>query len=376
MKKILSLVFACILVFSQNAAFAASWVDGNVNTATAAAVTIEVAKYVSKKDATGQAYYSRLDDAAIVKAGDGVAFQAKITVPSVDNLNNQFKTTVFHAGDVLDVKIDGTNLRYGSNLGFGVAAIRIGLTAQKQTVYLEKALTAGSAVRTVTDLIGTNSGMYLDEAKEYGAVDLKVGVQFFSGLSEIAIREGDSKYKVARTATSLGTAYAGPIYAVTGDGSFLGEAAYFVTEDGDHGKAQIKEIYVGVDGCIMKVVKINGVYQCNTAAVFGNYTAASKYTGDEFLNRSLGILGFSAADALYDGSVYMDELNWAKNFGVYFSDVSSTAYAAFIPVPVTIFASAQTDIPKTGSCASPMGFVLLALGLASAAVVVTRRIRV
>ena len=373
MRRILALAFAAMLLLSLNAAFSASWGDGSANPAAAAAMTIEVVKYVSQKDATGQTYFSRLDDAAILKAGDRVAFQVKITVPSVGSLNNQFKTTAFHAGDTLDVKISGTNLRYGHNLDFGI--IQIGLTAEKQTVYLEKERTAGSAVSTVTDLTGANAGMYLDEAKETGALELRVNVRFYCQLSEIVIKAGDDRFKVAQTTTSLGTAYGGPVYAVTGESSFDGAAAFFVTEDGAQGKTQVKEIYVGVDGCVMKAVKIGGVYQCNTVAVSGTHTAAAKYAGDDFLNKILRILGFSAADALHSGSIYMDDLNWAQNFGVSFNSGNSAAYAAYTLAPVTIFTPAQTRVPKTGGGVSPAGLILVLLAAAAATAVGIRRIR-
>ena len=134
MKKIFAIVLAMAMVLSLGTALAATWGDNNANTTAAAAVTIEVTKYVVLKDAANQPYYSKLDDAAIVKAGDDVAFQIKIKVPSADALNTQFGTTVFGTDDILNVKLDTTNTAYGADLGFGT--LKLPVQSSAKTYYI------------------------------------------------------------------------------------------------------------------------------------------------------------------------------------------------------------------------------------------------
>ena len=133
---------------------------------------------------------------------------------------------------------------------------------------------------------------------------------------------------------------------------------------------KITAINVTVDGNAMPVSKTDGVYQCQKT---GAATDANKYAGDDFLNMVLSLLGFSAADALGNGTIYMDDLNWATNFGVYFNNSNSASYAAFTPVPVTV--TPTTTIPKTGSNASVIGFAMVALAVVAAAVVAVKKVR-
>ena len=349
MKKILTIVLAIAMILSLSTALAATWGNNDANTATASAVTISVAKYIVLEDAAGTSYYSQLDDAAIVKANDQVAFQVKLGVPSVGSLNNQFGTTVFTAGDTLQVKIDGTNLKNaGDDLAF---TAMITLTSSAQTIYLTKAEGAlNTAAATSTD-----AGMYLDMAKAYGAVDLKINVKFMSELADIAIKSGDDKFYVAAS---------GDNYVVTSTDYRAAASVEFVINSSD----KVTGIIVTIDGTAMTVAKTDGVYQCTQ----GSATAAQKFAGDDFLNKVLSVLGFSAYDALYSGTVYMDDINWAQNFGVYFNNSNNATYAPYTPVPVTVPAA---TIPKTGSNASVIGFAMVALAVVVAAVVAVRKVR-
>ena len=363
MKKFFAIALAMAMVLSLGTALAATWGNNGANTATPAAVTISVTKYIVLKDAANQSYFSRLDDAAIVKAGDKVAFQVKISVPSVGSLNNQFGTTVFHEGDALEVKIEGTNLEYASsNLSF---TPMISLTADAQTRYLQKAEGAGngsvSAVAS-SDLNGTtNNGMYLDVADAYGAVGLKVNVRFTSNLDEITIKSGDYKFKVEAATGG---------YRVYSDNYLAGASVYFRLDS----NKKVSQIDVVVDTSpVMKVIKSDGIYQCDGTGA----SAAQKFAGDDFLNKVLSLLGFSAYDALYSGVVYMDNINWAQNFGVYFNNSNNATYAPYTPVPVTVtpVTTTTTIIPKTGSNASIIGYAMVALAVVAAAVVAVRKVR-
>lgn len=362
MKKIFALVLAMAMVLSLSTALAATWGNNGANTTAAAAVTIEVTKYIILKDAAGVEYYSKLDDAAIVKADDDVAFQVKIKVPSANALNSQFGTDLFAAGDILDLKIDGTNLAAGSDLSF-TAAPKITLTGSSQTVYLEKAADGTTAVTTETSLAGTaGSCMYLDTAKEYGAVDLKVNVKFTSELNEITIKDGDNKFYVSGVGTDPN--YTG--FVVTSSNYLAGATLAF----GLNSSNKVTSMTVTVNSHAMLVSKTDGVYQCQKGT---DATDSDKLAGDAFLNKVLSLLGFSAADALYSGTVYMDKQNWAQNFGVYFNNSNNATYAAFTPVPVTV--APTTTIPKTGSNASVIGFAMVALAVVAAAVVAVRKVR-
>ena len=368
MKKIFAIALAAVMVLSLGTAFASTWGNNGANTDTAAAVSISVTKYTILEDAAGASYYSQLDDAAIVKAGDDVAFQVKIVVPSAGSLNNQFGSTVFDAGDKLAVKIDGTNLTSGADISFGTLTIT--LTDSSETYYLQKAV--GSTTPTIVD----TAAMYLDTAAEYGAVALKVNVKFVSELNEIAIKYGDYKFYVTSTdisASTLGGTSSGTVYSVYSPTYRDGAYVHFLVDNSS--TTEVTAIYVEVDGCIMKVVKTDGVYQCNTTAYSGTYYASSKYAGDDFLNVVLSVLGFSAYDALYSGSVYMDPTNWAQNYGVYFNNSNNATYAAYTYVPVTATVTTTTTIPKTGSSASVIGFAMVALAVVAAAVVAVRKVR-
>ena len=360
MKKFFAIIIAMAMVLSLGTALAATWGNNDANTATPAAVSIQVTKYIVLKDAANKPYYSRLDDAAIVKAGDKVAFQVKISVPSVGSLNNQFGTTVFHDGDDLWVKIDGTNLaNAGDDLSFQPM---IELDTDSQTCYLQKAEgdsnTSVDAVAS-SDLDGTTyNGMYLDVADAYGAVGLKVNVKFMSEIGEITIKDASgNKFFVDD----------GPDgYRVYSDDYRANAYVYFMY-DADN---KVDEIYVRVDSSpMMQVIKSNGIYQCDGTSA----TAAAKFAGDDFLNKVLSLMGFSAYDALYSGTVYMDDINWAQNFGVYFNNSNNATYAAYTPVPVTV--TPTTTIPKTGSNASVIGFAMVALAVVAAAVVAVRKVR-
>lgn len=368
MKKFFSIVLAAAMVLSLGTAFASTWSNNDANTDTAAAVSISVTKYTILTDAAGASYYSQLDDAAIVKAGDDVAFQVKIVVPSAGSLNNQFGSTVFESGDILNVKIDGTNLASGTDISFGT--LTIALTDSAETYYLYKTATA------TTPTIVDSAAMYLDTAYEYGAVGLKVNVKFQSDLDEIAIKSGDYKYYVTdseTTATALGTT-GGTVYSVYSTYR-SGAYVHFVTSSSS--SAKVVEIYAEVDGVIMKIVKTDGVYQCSTTAVVGTYSDSVKYAADDFLNVVLSVLGFSAYDALYSGSIYMDDTNWAQNYGVYFNNSNNATYAAYtyVPVTATVVTTTTTDIPKTGSNASVIGFAMVALAVIAAAVVAVKKVR-
>ena len=139
---------------------------------------------------------------------------------------------------------------------------------------------------------------------------------------------------------------------------------YFFT-DVDY---KVAGISVEVDGTTMPVAKSNGIYQCTQTG-----SAAEKFAGDDLLNKVLSLLGFSAYDALYSGTVYIDPINLAQNFGVYFNNSSNATYAPYTPVPVTV--TPVTTIPKTGSNASVIGFAMVALAVVAAAVVAMRKVR-
>ena len=357
MKKIFALVLAMAMVLSLSTALAATWGNNGANTTAAAAVTIEVTKYIVLKDAAGTPYYSKLDDAAIVKAGDEVAFQVKIKVPSAAALNTQFGTDLFAAGDILQVKIDGTNLAAGDDLDFDDATpITLAVAASSASHYMTKASNADFPT------VGTSStgAMYLDTAKEYGAVNLKVNVKFTSELNEITIKSGDAKFYVSAPDTTH--------YVVTNSNYRAGASVEFVVN------ASHKVIGINVvaqtSGTPMPVEKTDGVYQCTQVTPA---TPAEKFAGDDYLNKVLSLLGFSAADALYSGTVYMDDTNWAQNYGVYFNNSNSASYAPYTPVPVTV--TPVTTIPKTGSNASVIGFAMVALAVVAAAVVAMRKVR-
>ena len=370
MKKIFSIALAAVMVLSLSTAFASTWSNNGANTDTASAVSISVTKYTILEDAAGASYYSQLDDAAIVKAGDDVAFQVKIVVPSAGSLNNQFGSTVFAAGDTLSVKIVGTNLTNGEDVSFGT--LTIALTDSSETYYLLKAADDSDGIPTVED----TAAMYLDTALEYGAVGLKVNVKFVSDLDEIAIKYGDYKFYVDNSyisALTLGGTSTGTVYSVYSPTYRDGAYVHFLVDNSS--TTEVTAIYVEVDGCIMKVVKTDGVYQCNTTAISGTYTAAAKYAGDDYLNVVLSILGFSAYDALYSGSVYMDTTNWAQNYGVYFNNSNNATYAAYTYVPVTSTVTLTTEIPKTGSNTSVIGFAMVALAVVAAAVIAVKKVR-
>ncbi len=370
MKKFFAIALAMAMVLSLGSALAATWGNPNANTASPAAVTISVTKYVELRDAANNPYYSRLDDAAIVKANDPVAFQVKISVPSAGSLNNQFNTTAFNDGDTLAVKIDGTNLKNainGGDIGFN-DGFTLTVHDAATTYYLQKARGAG------TPSAVTTAEMYLDKASEYGAVDLKVNVRFISALGDITMRSGDAKFYVDSATAYPGSTYSGTCYIV--DGTYrTGAYVYFQTNSSSNVK--VMEIYVSIDGCVMKVVRTDGIYQCDTTAVAGAYSDSAKFAGDDFLNRVLSVLGFSAYDALYNGTVYMDNTNWAQNFGVYFNNSNSATYAPYTPVPVVVtpVTTPTTTIPKTGGNASVIGFSLVAMAVIAAAVVVLKKVR-
>ena len=352
MKKIFALVLAMAMVLSLSTALAATWGNNSANTTAAAAVTIEVTKYVILKDAANQEYYSKLDDAAIVKAGDQVAFQVKIKVPSANALNTQFGTDIFNSdgSDVLQLKIAKTNVTNGTNQSYFAA---LPILDSAKTYYLTKT-NIDTAAATASD-----ASMYLDTASEYGAVDLKVYVKFVSELSDITIKSGDAKFGVSKS---------GSIYTVTNTDYRTGATVAF-DASGSNGKVVGITVVAQASGIPMTVKKIDGVYQCEQ----GSATAAEKFAGDDYLNKVLSLLGFSAADALYSGTVYMDDANWAQNFGVYFVNSNNATYAPFTPVPVTV--TPTTTIPKTGSNASVIGFAMVALAVVAAAVVAVRKVR-
>ena len=370
MKKFFAIALAMAMVLSLSTAFAITWGNNNANTASPAAVTISVIKYIVLKDAANQPYYSRLDDAAIVKADDKVAFQVKISIPSVGSLNNQFGTTAFHVGDTLSVKIAGTNLQHAdTTLPY---TPMIALSADSQTIYLQKAEGApNGGVAPVPSLSGGDSGMYLDEADSYGAVDLKINVRFICNLSEISMYSNGDEFNVAQDSFAGSGTYAGPTYAVT-SADYRGNAAvYFITQDGANDKTKVKEIYVKIDSNIMKVIKTDGVYQCDGSTG----SASTKFAGDDFLNKVLSVLGFSAYDVLSSGAIYMDITNWATNFGIYFNNSNNATYAPYTPVPIVVTPATTTTIPKTGSNASVIGFAMVALAVVAAAAVVLKKVR-
>ena len=345
------------MVLSLGTALAATWGNNGANTATAAAVTIEVTKYVVLKDAANHSYYSRLDDAAIVKANDPVAFQVKIKVPSAGSLNSQFGTTVFDDTDNLQVNIDATNLKNATNggdIGF-TGGIILPVETTATTYYLQKA--QGGGAPSVT----TSAEMYLDKADEYGAVDLKINVRFISTLDDITIKSGDYKFKIEAATGG---------YRVYSDNYLAGASVYFRLDS----NKKVSQIDVVVDTSpAMKVIKSDGIYQCDGTGAF----AAQKFAGDDFLNKVLSLLGFSAYDALYSSVIYMDDINWAQNFGIYFNNSNNATYAPYTPVPVTVtpVTTPTTIIPKTGSNASIIGFTMVALAVVAAAVVAVRKVR-
>ena len=353
MKKLFALVLAVAMVLSLGSAFAASWGNNNANTATAKAVTVEVTKYVVLNDAAGNPYYSRLDNAAIVKAGDDVAFQVKISVPSANSLNSQFNTDLFGVGDILKVKVEGINLTYGTDIDYG--ALQIALTDSAQTFYLTKGVQGTAALYNSSQ----SKDMYLDKAKEYGAVDLKVSVKFISDLSEITVKDANgNKYTVSKDGTT---------YNVIAN-NMTGSWVAFQTNE----KGKVTNIVVGIDNgqALMAVKKIDGIYQCEK----GTATDAQKLAGDVLLNQVCAALGFSAANALGDGIIYMDDQNWAQNFGVYFVNSNNATYQPYPDVPV-VMPPSKPDIPKTGSNASVIVFALVAMAIVAAAAVAVKKVR-
>ncbi len=346
MKKIFAIVLAMAMVLSLGTALAATWSNPGANTTAAAAVSIEVTKYIELRDAANTPYYSQLDDAAIVKAGDRVAFQAKIKVPSYNALNTQFGTDIFGADDELTVKVDGSNLANGPD---ETLSTKIRLTDTNKTYYVSKTNWEG----TTADVSGS-AAMYLDAADAYGSVDLKVCVEFQSALADITMKNAaGNKFYVSKNGSS---------YVVTSSNYRTNVSAVFKLS-GD----KVTGIDIIVDSDTLEVKKIDGVYQCSSG------TDSQKFAGNDFMNMVLSILGFSAADAIGNGSIYMTDKIWAMNFGVYFKNCSSASYAAYTPVPVTV--TPTTTIPKTGSNASVIGFAMVALAVVAAAVVAVKKVR-